>query len=250
MAQFVKKDAEKNQAGEKHGMECRQCALFFPGGKSSPQEQEKEAEVEPEPCLAEDPDLYGPVHVRESDVRRIDVRETGAEVRRCARVGSKVWWVWWVWWGGGIFVCGLPPKRGNGGGNQNGGVQGVAKSPGCGIRAGMQIHVSPRHVTLTASIHQHVAGMLSQLEEIAQILAAHVVLVHDDASKPEDRFTAKVHLALNGSDIVGEGRAETLHAALDLVSAKLGRQLRKRKTNRIDKTRQKVQRAVQRRRSA
>lgn len=114
----------------------------------------------------------------------------------------------------------------------------------------MQIHVSPRHITLTASIHQHIAGMISQLEEIAQILAVHVVLVHDDASKPEDRFTAKVHLALSGSDIVGEVRAETLHAALDLVTSKLGRQLRKRKTNRIDKTRQKVQRAVQRRRGA
>ncbi len=127
---------------------------------------------------------------------------------------------------------------------------GVAKGPVCGVRAVMQIHVSPRHITLTASIHQHVATMVSQVEEIAQILAAHVVLVHDDASKPEDRFTAKVHLALTGSDIIAQGQAETLHAALDLVTAKLGRQLRKQKTNRIDKTRQKVQRAVQRRRSA
>lgn len=112
----------------------------------------------------------------------------------------------------------------------------------------MQIHVSPRHLRLTAPIHQHVANMLAQLEDLSEIIAAHVVLVHDDASKPQDRFAAKVHLALVGADAVAECRAETLHAAIDLVTAKLAQQLRKRKTNVIDKTRSRAQRAVQRKR--
>ncbi len=106
----------------------------------------------------------------------------------------------------------------------------------------MQIHLSPRHVRLNAGIHAHVAGIVAQVEGIAEIFAAHVVLVHDDAAKPADRFTAKLHLALQGRDAFAEESAETIHAALDLAAAKIARQLRKRKTNAIDKPRRKAQR--------
>lgn len=112
----------------------------------------------------------------------------------------------------------------------------------------MQIHLSPRHLRLTAAIHRHTADKIEHLEELAgEIVAAHVVLIHDEAAKPADRFTVKVHIAVPGPDIYAEESAEDLYAALDLVVNKLARQLRKRKTRLKDKPRSKAQ-ALKRRR--
>jgi putative sigma-54 modulation protein len=105
----------------------------------------------------------------------------------------------------------------------------------------MQLHLSPRNLRLSASIHAHAAGVISPLEDYTEILAAHLVLLHDDAAKPPDRFTVKAHLAIRGPDVHAESKAETLHAALDLAADKLARQLRKRKTKLTDKRRSKVQ---------
>jgi putative sigma-54 modulation protein len=111
----------------------------------------------------------------------------------------------------------------------------------------MQIHLSPRNVRLTAAIHQFVAEKVLQLEGLAHILAAHVVLVHDEAAKPDARFSVKVHLAVSGPDIHAEQHAADLYAALDLVTDKLARQLRKRKTRLTDKRRSKTQALTRRR---
>jgi putative sigma-54 modulation protein len=114
----------------------------------------------------------------------------------------------------------------------------------------MQIHLSPRHLRLTAAIHQHVAEKISHLEELAgEIVAAHVVLIHDKVANPEDRYTVKVHLAVPGPDIHADESAEALYAAIDLVVDKLARQLRKRKTRRTDKRRSTAQKAERRRRT-
>lgn len=102
----------------------------------------------------------------------------------------------------------------------------------------MQIHLSPRHLRLTAAIHQHAASRVEQLEEfVSGIVAAHVVLIHDETAKPDDRYSVKVHLALPGPDIHAEESHADLYAAMDLVMDKLGRQLRKRKTRLTDKRR-------------
>ena len=112
----------------------------------------------------------------------------------------------------------------------------------------MQIHLSPRHLRLTAAIHRHCAEKIGHLEELTDsILAAHVVLIHDEAAKTKLRFIVKVHLAVPGPDIHAEESAEDLYAALDLVVDKLARQLRKRKTRLTDKRRSKAQKAVRRR---
>lgn len=112
----------------------------------------------------------------------------------------------------------------------------------------MQIHLSPRNVRLTAAIHQHAAEKILHLEDLAaDIVAAHVVLLHDEAKKPESRYTVKVHLAVSGPDIHAEQHAEDLYAALDLVTDKLARQLRKRKTRLTDKRRSKTQALMRRR---
>lgn len=94
----------------------------------------------------------------------------------------------------------------------------------------MQIHLSPRHLSLTASIHRHVADKLEHLETIADdVIAAHVVLVHDE-SKNTKKFQVKVHLAVPGPDIHATDAGPDLHVAIDKTADKLARQLRKRKT--------------------
>ena len=109
----------------------------------------------------------------------------------------------------------------------------------------MQIHVSPRHLTLTASIHAAVAAHIGHLEEIAgDILAAHVVLLAADAEQPDKRFSVKAHLALPGPDVFAEDSEKDLYVALERVTEKLARQLRKRKTA-LGKRRQTTQRTAE-----
>jgi putative sigma-54 modulation protein len=102
----------------------------------------------------------------------------------------------------------------------------------------MQIHLSPRNLRLTGAIHAYVAEKIMRLEGIAsEILAAHVVLVHDEGAVADRRFCVKAHLAIAGPDIHATDVGGDLYAAIDRISDKLARQLRKRKTRLIDKPR-------------
>lgn len=93
----------------------------------------------------------------------------------------------------------------------------------------MQIHLSPRHLTLTAAIHSYVAEKVGHLEQLADhIIAAHVVLMHDETKTKKHRV--KVHLAVAGPDIHAEDSEDDLYTAIDKVVDKLAMQLRKRKT--------------------
>lgn len=97
----------------------------------------------------------------------------------------------------------------------------------------MQIHLSPRNIALTAAIHGFVAEKIEHLEEHGeQILAAHVVLLHDQNKKKP--FVVKVHLAIPGPDLYSEDAEADLYAAIDKVVHKLSAQLSKRKTRRKD----------------
>ncbi len=110
----------------------------------------------------------------------------------------------------------------------------------------MQIHVSPRHLKLTAAIYGYVADKVEHLEHLAgEIIAAHVVLLHDEAaSKP---YSVKVHLAVPGPDIHAEDKELDLYAAIDKVVDKLSRQLGKRKTKLKGRTKHLLQVAAERR---
>ena len=97
----------------------------------------------------------------------------------------------------------------------------------------MQIHLSPRHLTLTAAIHAYVAGKISHLEQLSErIIAAHVVLLHDETKTR--KHIVKVHLAVPGPDLHAEEADDDLYAAIDKVIDKLSQQLRKRKTRLAD----------------
>lgn len=95
----------------------------------------------------------------------------------------------------------------------------------------MQIHLSPRHMVLTAAIHSYVCEKVEHLESMApSLIAAHIVIMHDETKKK--RYVVKVHLALPGPDIHAEDAEDDLYAAVDLTVAKLAQQLRKNKTRR------------------
>jgi putative sigma-54 modulation protein len=114
----------------------------------------------------------------------------------------------------------------------------------------MQIHLTPRHLQLTAAIHQAVAEQIGSLDHFGEdILAAHVVLVASTTEKPA-QYRVKVHLALPGPDIFAEDAESDLYAALEMVVAKVARQLRKRKTAMKDQRRKTTQRTAERGRLA
>ncbi|MEY4485096.1 MAG: ribosome-associated translation inhibitor RaiA [Verrucomicrobiota bacterium] len=113
----------------------------------------------------------------------------------------------------------------------------------------MQLHISPRNLRLTAAIHLYTAEKISAVENLGDIIAAHVVLVNDEFAKASERFRVKAHLAVAGPDIHSDVASADLYAALDKTSSTLGRLLRKRKTALVDKSRQTKQRAVERKRS-
>jgi putative sigma-54 modulation protein len=95
----------------------------------------------------------------------------------------------------------------------------------------MQIHLTPRHIILTAAIHSYICQKVEHLEAMSpSLIAAHVVIMHDETKK--NPYIVKVHLALPGPDIFAEDAEEDLYAAVDLTIAKLAQQLRKNKTKR------------------
>jgi putative sigma-54 modulation protein len=109
----------------------------------------------------------------------------------------------------------------------------LARGPGPVQNPFMQIHLSPRNIALTGAIHAFIAEKITHLEEHGeQILAAHVVLLHDQNKKKP--FVVKVHLAIPGPDIYCEDAEADLYAAIDKVVHKLAAQLSKRKTRRKD----------------
>ncbi len=111
----------------------------------------------------------------------------------------------------------------------------------------MHIHLSPRHLVLTGAINSYVVNKLAHLDnQTDHIIAAHVVLMHDE-SKKKSNYVVKVHLAVPGPDIHAEDRENDLYAAIDLVMNKLSRQLRKRKTRLVTSKKHKTQVAAERR---
>ena len=91
----------------------------------------------------------------------------------------------------------------------------------------MQIHVTPRHLRLCASLHQAIAAQISTLEdEGADILGAHVVLLQEETAKASDRFLVKVHVSVRGPDLLAEQKGKDLYIALEQAVSKVRRQLR------------------------
>jgi len=111
----------------------------------------------------------------------------------------------------------------------------------------MQIHISSRHLKLTGAIQAYVTNKISHLEHLTdEIVGAHVVLLHDENRAPARSFCVKVHLGVPGPDIHIEQYNSDLYAAVDGCVDKLARQLRKRKTKRVDQKKHKAQLTIER----
>ncbi len=112
----------------------------------------------------------------------------------------------------------------------------------------MHIHLSPRHLKLTAALHSYVAEKMEHLEVLSDdMMAAHVVLIHDEKAKPARSHCVKVHIAVPGPDVHAEQYDADLYAAIDKVIDKTSMQLRKRKTKRALGKRHKEQRTSEKR---
>lgn len=110
----------------------------------------------------------------------------------------------------------------------------------------MHIHLSPRHLVLTGAINTYVVTKLAHLDHQSdRIVAAHVVLLHDE-SKKKNNYVVKIHLAMPGPDVHAEDRETDLYAAIDLAVGKIAQQLRKRKTRLVTGKKHKAQRAKER----
>jgi putative sigma-54 modulation protein len=114
----------------------------------------------------------------------------------------------------------------------------------------MQVHITARHLKLTGAIYSHVAEKISHLEHLAgDIIGAHVVLWHDENKNPSRAFCVKAHLAVPGPDIHVEEYSNDLYAAIDALTLKVERQLRKRKTRRVVAKKSKMRKGAEKARA-
>jgi putative sigma-54 modulation protein len=109
----------------------------------------------------------------------------------------------------------------------------------------MQIHLNPRNVGASDALRNFVSEKLSRLGEmVGDILSAHVVFQRVDTAAADGHFSVKVRLAVPGKDVFASDRDGDLYAAIDKVSAKLARRLRKRKTRLLEKRASRVRDAA------
>jgi ribosome hibernation promoting factor len=93
----------------------------------------------------------------------------------------------------------------------------------------MKLILSTHNVTLTKAIEDHVVTKLEKLDHLDQrAIDARVTLEHDHTRAPERQFSCSIRLAVRGPDLFAEDRESDLYAAIDLVTKKIGQQIRKR----------------------
>lgn len=93
----------------------------------------------------------------------------------------------------------------------------------------MKFILSTHNVTLTKAIEDHILQKIEKLEHLDRFAtSARVTLEHDNLRGPERQFTCGMRLAVPGPDIFAEDSESDMYAAIDMVSKKIGQQLRKR----------------------
>lgn len=93
----------------------------------------------------------------------------------------------------------------------------------------MQIHLSPRNIRLTAAIHSHVGEKIMRLDtDPHEILASHIVLMREESSLSGVVYRVNARLEVPGPDLHATAVEDDLYSAIDRVSDKLLRLLRKR----------------------
>jgi len=94
----------------------------------------------------------------------------------------------------------------------------------------MQISVSGQHLEVTDSLRDYVTTKLGKLERhFDKVTNIHAVL---SVEKLRQKAEATVHI--NGADLFAEAEDENMYAAIDLLTDKLDRQVKKHKEKRSD----------------
>jgi putative sigma-54 modulation protein len=94
----------------------------------------------------------------------------------------------------------------------------------------MQINVTGQHLDITDSLRDYVTTKLSKLERhIDTVTNGHVIL---SVEKLRQKAEATIHI--NGANLFAEAEDENMYAAIDALTDKLDRQVKKHKEKRSD----------------
>ena len=94
----------------------------------------------------------------------------------------------------------------------------------------MQISVSGQHLEVTDSLRDYVTTKFSKLERhFDKVTNIHAVL---SVEKLRQKAEATVHI--NGADLFADAENENMYAAIDALTDKLDRQIKKHKEKRHD----------------
>ena len=94
----------------------------------------------------------------------------------------------------------------------------------------MQINVTGQHLEITDSLRDYVVTKLAKLERhIDTVTNVHVIL---SVEKLRQKAEATIHI--NGANLFADAEDENMYAAIDALTDKLDRQVKKHKEKRSD----------------
>lgn len=94
----------------------------------------------------------------------------------------------------------------------------------------MQLNVSGHHVDITDSLHNYVSSKFDKLERHFD----HMTNVHVILTVEKLRQKAEATLHLSGTSVFAESEEEDMYAAIDSLTDKLDRQIKKHKEKLTD----------------
>ncbi|MCF6768022.1 ribosome-associated translation inhibitor RaiA [Thiotrichales bacterium 19S11-10] len=90
----------------------------------------------------------------------------------------------------------------------------------------MQIQITGRHLSVTDAMKSYVEEKIGKLSNhFDHIIGAHVIM-----SVERERHLAEAKIEVPGNDIIAHADGASMYEAIDLLEAKLDRQVRKRKS--------------------
>ncbi|MBA4135931.1 MAG: ribosomal subunit interface protein [Opitutus sp.] len=97
-----------------------------------------------------------------------------------------------------------------------------------------KIHVQGIHLTLTAALKQAMHEKAERLlRHNSQIMRVRMDLEHHDTKEPEQRFTAKAQVEIDGPDLIASATSEDAYKSVDLLVDKLDKLLREKHAKRV-----------------
>ena len=109
----------------------------------------------------------------------------------------------------------------------------------------MQININTKNAEVSDDLERYTERKLDKLTKLSQRLQSATVIFTQGVSKKRSKsFRVEVALHAPGQTLRGQEEKESFQSALDATLEKLEEQLRRTKTKRLDKTRDRQQEAV------